>query len=325
MFRASFIGGMAALAIGMTLQLPAPAKAAYPERPGTVVVMAGAGGGGDFTMRLIAQGLEQRLGKPFTIVNQPQASGIVALTNISKAKSDGYTIGLISSFAQFRLLGQADFTTASFTPLAMYNADPAAIHVAENSPFKDVKSIVEALKQDPGKYRIHCSGACNASWDVPFLALFMDNGIDVKKLTLIPGQGAAAGLQELAAGGVDFVVSSLPEASALRDAGKIRSIAVMGTERVKAFPAIPTVSEQMGKAYEGGTFRGVVGPKGMPAELVTKIEGALKELHASPAYEKAMADRGFGLSWASSEDLGQIMKKHEADTERVMKAVGSAK
>ena len=319
------IASLLGFAVAASVALSNQVLADYPERPVQVIVMAGAGGGGDFTMRLIGQGLEQRLGKPFTIINQPQASGIVALTNISKARPDGYTIGLISSFAQFRLLGQSDFTSANFTPLAMYNADPAAIHVAENSPFKDVKQIVEALKAEPGKYRIHCSGACNASWDVPFIALFMDNGIDVKKLNLIPGQGAAQGLQELAAGGVDFVVSSLPEANALRDAGKIRSVAVMGTERVKAFANVPTVTEQMGKPYEGGTFRGVAGPKGMPPELVAKIEAAIKDLHASPAYEKAMAERGFGLTWAGSAGLGEIMKKHEADTERVMKAVGSVK
>jgi tripartite-type tricarboxylate transporter receptor subunit TctC len=312
-------------AASIAVATAAPAAADYPERPSSMLVMAGAGGGGDYTMRLLARGLEERLGKPFNVINQPQASGFVALSNIAGAKPDGYTLGLISFFSQFRLLGQGDMTTDSFTPIALYNADPAAITVNASSPFKTVNEIVEAIRAGPGKYKIHCSGSCNAAWDIPFVALFMANGIDPKKLNMIPGQGAAAGLLELAAGGVDFVLSSVPEATALRDAGKVRTIAVMGTERLKAFPNIPTVSEQLGKPYDGGTFRGLVGPKNLPPEIVAKIEKAAKEVYESESFKKAMEDRGFGLKWADSKGLAAVMKQHEADSERVMKAVGSAK
>jgi tripartite-type tricarboxylate transporter receptor subunit TctC len=238
---------------------------------------------------------------------------------------DGYTLGQLSPFAQYRLLGQANFTTASYTPIGQFNVDPAAVHVAQDSPFKSIKEVVDALKENPASLRISCGGTCNASWDIPFASLLLDQGVDVTKVNLIPAQGSAAGLQELASGGVDIVLCSVPETDALAQAGKVRSIGVMSKERLEKYPNIPTVGEQMGKEYVGGTWRGLAGPPKMDPALVATIEAALKKAYESERFQKGMKERGFGPAWLDSRQLTSFMAEHEEVTERVVKAIGYKK
>jgi len=312
---------LAAVMLAIGAFAPVGARADWPERPVTLIVIAGAGGGSDFTMRLLARELESGLKQPFTVVNQPQASGVVGMTNYTRAAPDGYTLGQIAPFAQYRLSGQANFTPASFTPIAQFNADPAAIHVGRDSPLKSVGDVIAKLKQDPASLKISCGGTCNASWDIPFLSLLIDQGVDVAKVNLIPAQGSAAGLQELASGGVDIVLCSLPETDALASAGKVRSIGVMSEKRLDRYPGVATIGEQIGKAYVGGTWRGIAGPPGIDPQVAARIEAAVKRAFDSEAFQKGMKERGFGAVWRGREELAAFMVEHDAMTTRVMQAV----
>src|SRR5690606_34173872 len=177
----------------------------WPERPVQMVVVAGAGGGSDYTFRLLAAELEAALGQPVPVVNQAQASGIVGYTTYTSAKPDGYTLGQLSPVAQFTLLGQANFQPDNFTAIAQFNADPSAIHVSSKSQYQDLGTLIAAIKENPSSFNISCGGTCNASWDIPFVSMLIGEGVDVTKLNLIPAQGSAAALQELASGGLDIV------------------------------------------------------------------------------------------------------------------------
>ena len=122
----------AALAV---LALAGAAHAAWPERPVTIIVPAGAGGGTDGTARLLAKQLQDELKQPFNVVNNGQGGGIVGLTAIAQARPDGYTLGIVYNYYQWKMLGQADINSTLFTPVAVFNVDPAALIVAETSPF----------------------------------------------------------------------------------------------------------------------------------------------------------------------------------------------
>ncbi|MFD1883366.1 tripartite tricarboxylate transporter substrate binding protein [Paracoccus pacificus] len=315
---------VAASALLALLAIGAPADAqdaAWPSKPTTLIVIAGAGGGSDYTMRLLARELEANAGQPVTVVNQAQGAGVVGMTTYVNAAPDGTTVGQMSPFAQYRMLGQADFTSDSFTPVALVNMDPASVSVAADSELKSLADIVAKLKADPASLRISCGGGCNASWDIPFVSLLLEEGVDVAKLNLIPAQGSAAGLQELTSGGMDVVLCSLPETDALRDAGMVRNLAVFSTERLKRYPDVETVTEATGKTVTGGTWRGIAGPAGIDPALVTQMETAIKTAFDSEAFQKGMADRGFGAVWMNAADLGKFMREHEAQTERVINAL----
>jgi tripartite-type tricarboxylate transporter receptor subunit TctC len=314
----------AGLIAGLGLSAPA-AEAAWPERPVNIIVPAAAGGGTDATGRLLAKQLQDIFKQPFNIVNQGQAGGVVGHTNIGNARPDGYTLGIIYPYAQYKLLGQADVNRGMFTPIAQFNFDPAGLHTSINSPYKTLKDALAALKANPSKFKIGCGGSCGGAWDIPVGGLLMDQGIDTKQITFIPSAGAAVSLQELAAGGLDFVSASAPEAKALIEAGKVHPLVVMSDERIGAFPNIPTVREQVGKNFEGGAWRGVAGPKGLPQDIVQAMEKALKQIYDSAEFKDAMNARGFGLRWRPASEFTPFLKEHEEFNERIMTALGMVK
>lgn len=297
----------------------------FPTRPLTIVVPAGAGGGGDTTTRMLARQLETEFGQPITIINQGQGGGVVGLTTIRSAKADGYTVGLLFPYAGYKFTGQADFKGSDFTPIANFNGDSSSLLVAENSPFADLKSALDALKADPSSFTVHCSGGCGSVWDIPVAGMMLDYGIDVAKINWIPGQGAASGLTELSSGGVDFQTASLPEASSLMQAGQVRALAVLSPEPVAGFEDVPLAGDTIGHPVDGGTWRAIGGPAGTPAETVTAWQEAIRKAVDSEDFRAAMSTAGFGLKWLDSAQLKALMEQHEADTARVMSALGYGK
>jgi tripartite-type tricarboxylate transporter receptor subunit TctC len=307
----SLLGGMATASMAQE----------WPERPVQLVVVAGAGGGSDYTFRLLAAELEAALGQPFPVVNLAQASGIVGYTTYTSSPADGYTLGQLSPIAQFTLLGQANFQPVNFTAIAQFNADPSAIHVSANSEYQDLGALVKAIKANPGALNISCGGTCNASWDIPFISMLLGEGVDVSKLKLIPAQGSAAALQELASGGIDIVLCSIPETTALKEAGVVKTLAVMSEKRVAIDDSIPTVAEAIGTSYVGGTWRGVAGPSGMDPALVSKIETAVAAAVEQDRFVKGMEARGFGIAYLGHEDFTAFLQVHFKQTETVLKAL----
>ncbi|MBK3773193.1 tripartite tricarboxylate transporter substrate binding protein [Azospirillum sp. YIM DDC1] len=305
--------------------LAGAAQAEYPERPVTIIVPAAAGGGGDTTTRILARELKEILGQPITIVNQGQGGGVVGLTAIKNATPDGYTVGLLFPYAGYKATGQADFSAKDFTPIANFNGDSSSLLVGSGSRFNDLKTALEAIKASPGSFKVHCSGGCGSVWDIPVAGMMLDYGIDVAAIKWVPGQGAAPGLIELAAGGVDFQTASLPEASALMSAGRVRPLAVLSPEPVPGFPNVATTTQTIGVAVDGGTWRAIGGPAGLPGDVVAKLDAAVAKATASAAYKDAMAKANFGVKYLNGKQLEELMLRHEKDTARVMDALGYGK
>ncbi|MBB2971575.1 tripartite tricarboxylate transporter substrate binding protein [Mesorhizobium sp. RMAD-H1] len=298
------------------------ASAGFFERPLTIIVPAGAGGGGDTTTRILARELEKGLGQPITIINQGQGGGVVGLTNLRNASPDGYTVGLLFPYAGYKLTGQADFKGSDFTPIANFNGDSSSLLVGADSKFASLKEALDALKADPAALKIHCSGGCGSVWDIPVAGMMLDYGIDVSKINWIPGQGAASGLTELASGGVDFQTASLPEASSLMQAGRVRALAVLSPEPVPGFEDVPLAGATVGHPVDGGTWRAIGGPAGIPADAVKAWEDAIRTAVQSEDFRSAMRKANFGVKWLDSAQLKALMEQHEADTARVMNALG---
>lgn len=314
---------LSALALGMAA-LPALAQSDWPNRPVTLIVAAGAGGGTDATGRLIAADLEKKFGQPFNVVNRAEGGGIAGITELANAAPDGYTIGILFNYAPYKFLGMGNLTSDSYTPIAQYNFDYAAVHVKESSELKTLDEVVAKLKADPQSLAIGCGATCPSSWSSAFSKVLIDQGIDIKALRWVPSAGAAAGLQELTAGGIDILTASVPEAASMIDAKEVRPLAVLAPERLGAFPDVPTAAEQIPGAAPGGVFRAVAGPAGLPVEIVDKLEAATKEIYDSEAFQTTMKGRGFGLRYADRHGLLEWMKTHEADTETVLRAAGLA-
>lgn len=311
-----------ALAAASLLAVQTSDAQTWPDRPVSIIVPAGAGGGTDATARLLAKQLQDELRQPFNIVNQPQASGLVGHTNISQARPDGYTLGIIYPYFQFNLSGQSEINYRSFQPIALYNIDSSAFLVSASSPHQTAQAALAQIRANPGRVRISCGGSCGGSWDLPFAGLLVKLGVDPRSIVFVPSGGAAPGLQELVAGSVDMIAASLPEAAALIGANRVRPLMVLATERAPAFADVPTAREAVGQDHAGGAWRAVAGPPGLPADIVQRMESTLERIWRSDEFQNAMRQRGFGLRWAGSRDTVAFMQQHERDWTEAMNALG---
>jgi len=314
----------AVVAIGALL-FAAIGEAAYPERPITLIVPWAAGGGTDATARIIGTLLEKEIGQPVNVVNRVGGSGVVGHSAIAQSAPDGYTIGIITvEIGMMHWQGLTDLTGASYTPIGLVNADPAGVQVAADSPYKSVNDLVAAIKANPGKLKASGTGQ-GGIWHLAIAGMLKDMNVDPASVPWVPSGGAAPGMLDLVAGGVQIVPCSLPEARAMIEAGKARSLAVMADKPAALFPNVPTLKAATGSNWTVAAWRGIAAPKSIPPEARDKLVAAIHKIAASKDYNDFMAKQGFGVIYAAPDDFAKFMAKSDADLGATMKAVGIVK
>jgi len=319
--RALLAGAIAALAF---TALPAAAQN-YPARPITLIVPWGAGGGTDATARILGSLMEKELGQPVTVVNRTGGSGVVGHAAIASAPPDGYTIGLATvEIGMMHWQGLTELTGASYTPIGLVNADPAGIQVRADAPYKTVQDLLAAIKANPGKFKASGTGQ-GGIWHLALAGLLKDQKIDPAAVPWVPSNGAAPGLQDMVAGGIEIAPVSLPEARSLIDAGKVKSLAIMNDKPSALYPNVPTLKAAIGSDWTMAAWRGIVAPKGIPAPVRDRLAAVVQKAANSKEYQDFMASRGFGVIYASPDDFGKFMAKSDAELGATMKAVGIAK
>ncbi len=325
--RRSFVMRAAAALAGLALvgaALPAAAQG-YPARPVTLIVPWGAGGGTDATARIIAGLLEKEIGQPVTVVNRTGGSGVVGHSAIASAAPDGYTIGMATvEIGMMHWQGLTELTGASYTPLGLVNADPAGVQVRADAPYKTINDLLAAIKANPGKFKASGTGQ-GGIWHLAIAGLLRDQKIDPAALPWVPSNGAAPGLQDMIAGGVEVAPVSLPESRSLIDAGKVKSLAIMNDKPSALYPNVPTLKSAIGSNWTMAAWRGIVAPKGIPAEARDKLSAAVRKIAASKEYNEFMAKQGYGVIYAGPDDFAKFMAKSDAELGATMKAVGIAK
>ena len=327
MHRATLMNLARRAVLGMTLAAAVGGASAqqFPDRPITLIVPWGAGGGTDAVARMIGSLMERDLGQPVNVVNRTGGSGVVGHAAIAAAAPDGYTIGMITveiTMMHHQKLTELDPT--SYTPLALVNLDPAGFQVRADSPYKSMADVLAAIKANPGKFKASGTGQ-GGIWHLALAGWLRDAKVDPATVPWVPSNGAAPGLQDLVAGGIEFAPVSLPEARSLIDAGKVKSLAVMASSRAALFPNVPTLKEATGSDWATGAWRGIAAPKGLPAPVAARLEASVKKAYDSKEYKDFMAQRGFGMLWGSAQEFARFMAKGDADMKAVMTAVGIAK
>ena len=309
----------------VSLALAPAALAQYPNRPITLIVPWGAGGGTDATARILASIMEKELKQPINVVNRTGGSGVVGHSAIAEATPDGYTIGLITvEIGMMHWQGLTKLTGASYTPLGLVNADPAGLQVRVDSPYKSAKDLVDAIKANPGKFKASGTGQ-GGIWHLSIAGMLKSLNIDPATVPWVPSNGAAPGLQDLVAGGVEIVPCSIPEARALIDAGKVRSLAIMDPNPPALYPNVPPLKQALGTDWSMAAWRGMAAPKGIPKDVEAKLVDAVRKAYDSADYKKFMADRGFGVIYMPPAEFAKFMDKSSNDLGATMKAVGIVK
>lgn len=326
--RRGFVGG--AVAVGSVAGLSpksAMAQGAWPARPVTLVCPWGAGGGTDATARIVAALLEKELKQPFNVVNRTGGSGVVGHSAIATAPPDGYTIGMITvEITMMHFQGLTDLKHSSYSAIALMNEDPPGVQVSSASPYKTAKELVEAIKASPpGKLKASGTGQ-GGIWHLALVNWLVAMGLKPDHVAWVPSNGAAPAMQDLAANGLDLVTCSVPEARALIEAGKARSLAVMAAERNPSFKDVPTLKEATGIDHTIiGAWRGIAGPKELPADMRSTLGGALKKVYDGQEFKDFMGNRGFATKWADAAGFAKFMADGDAAMDKAMAAAGLKK
>ncbi|MGX1789478.1 tripartite tricarboxylate transporter substrate binding protein [Bosea sp. NPDC055332] len=324
--RRSVLKGAAAAGAAGLITRPAIGQAQYPSRPVTLICPWGAGGGTDATARIVAQLLEKDLGQPFNVVNRTGGSGVVGHQAIASGAPDGYTIGMLTvEIAMMRHQGLTELKSGDYAALGLMNEDPPGVQVSASSPYKDIKELAAAIKAAPhGKLKASGTGQ-GGIWHLALVGWLVAMGLKPDHVAWVPSNGAAPGMQDLAAGGIDIVTCSVPEARAMIDAGKAKSLAIMASARNPQFKDVPTLNESLGINYSVGAWRGIGAPKAVPADIQAKLTASLKKAFDSKEYQDFMNSRGFGMKFADGAGFAKFMADSDTSMASAMKAAGLAK
>ena len=313
-----------AIAVVFSVGLTSASAADYPKRPITLICPWGAGGGTDAVSRIIATLLKKELGVPVNVVNRTGGGGAVGHTVMATAKPDGYTIGMPTvEITMIHWMGLTKITYQDITPVAMVNSDPAGINIRADSPWKTYKDLEMHVRDNLGQLKGSGTGQ-GGIWHLAMAGWMKAIGLEPNAIKWIPSKGAAPALQDIMAGGIDMSTCSLPETTTLIEAGKIRPLAIMASERDPKFPEVPTLKE-MGIDWTCGAWRGIAAPKGTPKEIVEVLEKAVTSVVKSAEFIKFMENRGFGIYYLNAVDFAKAIAQADKDNGEVMKAAGIVK
>jgi tripartite-type tricarboxylate transporter receptor subunit TctC len=304
--------------------LPAAAQE-YPSRPIQMIVPWGAGGGTDAVGRVFASLLQEDLGVPVNVVNRTGGSGVVGHSAIANAEPDGYTIGIMTiEIGMMHWQGLTELTYEDFDILALVNADPGGLMVSADSEYEDAAALLAAIKAEPkGTFKASGTGQ-GGIWHLGLAGWLMAEGLPPDQVTWVPSEGAAPGITDMVAGGVDLVPSSLAEGRSMIEADRVRPLASMSDDRQALFPDVPTIREATGTDYTHAVWRTVAAPAGLPDDVKARLEAAIKAAYDSEEYQSFMEGRGFGLRWAGSAEATEIVGADDASLGAVMKEAGLA-
>ena len=264
----------------------------FPARPIRFVVPFPPGGGTDTTSRMICEKFSTLLGWTLVVDNKPGAGGNIGLDFVAKAPPDGYTIGMgqASNLAvNPSLYAKMPFDPLKdLTPIVSVAEQPVVLVVRADSPLKTLADFVQAAKSRPGKVGIAQAG----NGTIGHLAgelLERRAGVQVLQ---VPYKGAGPAMTDLLGGQVDTYFGNSVSVMGQLAAGKVRALAVSSGRRIGALPNVPTVAEQGYAGFDATTWLGLVGPAGMPADAVARINAETVKILARSDVKDKLVQEG---------------------------------
>jgi tripartite-type tricarboxylate transporter receptor subunit TctC len=311
------------LLAGAAIVAAAPAFAqAYPNKPVTVVVPFAPGGTTDIVMRHVAAKVQEAFGQPMIVENKGGAGGAIGANQTKNATPDGYQLGVgtVSTTATVPAIDpKAGYNpTTDFTPIINMALTPNVIAVNPNFPAKDYKGFIEELKKNPDKYAYASSGAGGIG-HLQTELFKMAAGVS---MTHIPYKGAGPALNDVVAGQVLIMFDNLPSAIPHIRSGKLIPIVVAAPERLKDFPNVPTFKELGMEQVNRPAYYGILGPKGLPQEVIDKVNAAVKKTLADADVKKKIEDTGSLILANSPAEFKKQIEEEFATYKKVVTEKG---
>src|SRR5215468_1894049 len=287
----------------------------YPSRPITMVVPLAPGGPLDTIARILAEPMRISLGQPVIVENVTGAAGTIGTGRVARAAPDGYTIGM--GFLGTLVLNGAIYSlpydvVKDIDPIALISSNPHVIVANAALPAKNLREFIAWLKLNPDKASAGTAGA-GTSTHLGGLLFQQSAGV---RFQLVPYRGAAPALQDVMAGQIDLMVDVASNSLPYLQGGKIKAYAVTASVRLASAPDIPTVDEAGLPGFHMSTWYGFFGPKGMPGDVLAKLNAATVSALADPAVGQRLADLGLDIAPRDQQTPQALATLQRAEIEK---------
>jgi tripartite-type tricarboxylate transporter receptor subunit TctC len=293
----------------------------FPNRPIRIIVCVPAGGGVDTVTRIVANGLQGKLGQPVIVENRSGAAGNIGAEAVFTAAPDGYTL-LGAQPAPLTvnplLYKDLSFDPAKFEPVAIMTSVANVLLVRADFPAETPQELIAYAKANPGKINYASQGIGTTS----HLTAALFENVTGTKLVHVPYKGTAPALNDIVAGHVDMIFMELASAIKLHEAGRARILAVATTKRIDSLPDIPTLAEAGVKDFESGTWNAIAAPPKTPPAIVAKLNKAINEVLASPEAQAHFAAINLRAASGSAAEAKAFIAKETQVWGDVIKAAG---
>ena len=312
------------LVIGvMLLAGGATAQSQYPDKPIRLIVPQAPGSATDTLARLLIAELAPIIGQTIVIENKPGAAFTIGLDLVAKSAPDGYTLGMgpVGALAiSPNMIAKVPYNVArDFQPIMLATRGHLLVAVSPKSPLRSVRDVIEEAKRNPGKL----TNASSASGSPGHVGAELFKVMTGTNIVHVPYRGGAAATSDLIAGHVDLMFESLNSIAPHAKSGEVRALAVSGARRSPGFPDLPTVAEAGVPGYDAPTWSGVVGPAGIPRDIVMKLNAALNRAIATQVFIQRFGVIGDEPAGGTPEEFGALIGNELAKWADVIKRSGA--